>query len=598
MSTMSTARFLLIRLIISSLWPAYLLLLSFASRLAPWPKSLGRPVSYLLYLLAVLVFVSNILRSLFGNEGWASEVFQVPKSVVSQLRAARNMLVLAAVVLLVPAVLLSQGLLAPSGQPLYAHTVERLLILSFELTFLWASYYVVRHKGALAGWLTGADNPVAWLGRHRRGISWSLLIGAALLIVLDTQGYGFTARRLALCLAQTIALIVVGWILQRGLNRMIDRDGWRLVKARPAALASADRETNPTEGDLCSRLRQIVRYGIPLVGLVIASWIWEFDLALFRYITEQKLWSTAAETFVTVGDLFKSIVIFAITALVWRNLSTIFAVFVFPRMSEDPGIRFAVLTLCRYMVLGLGVLTGLTAIGLGLEKIGMVLAALGVGLGFGLQEIVSNFISGLILLVERPLRVGDVVTVSNMTGKVDRINIRATTIINGENQSMIIPNREFITGSLINWTHKDKIIRVTIQVGVAYGCDPDQVSDLLLCIAREDPDVLCNPVASAMMEEFGPAALNFSLKVYVPEPSVAGRVKHRLSAQIQKRFQKAGIEIPYPQQELRFHSSTVEAMVSTFASALPRVPEDQPEPHAIPQPHLRLDRAPTSYAEG
>src|SRR5207253_3418534 len=110
-------------------------------------------------------------------------------------------------------------------------------------------------------------------------------------------------------------------------------------------------------------------------------------------------------------------------------------------------------------------LAGLSAIHLGLEKIGMVLAALGVGLGFGLQEIVSNFVCGIILLLERPIRVGDVVTVSGMTGKVDRINIRATTIINGDNQSIIVPNREFITGNLVNWTHKDRILRVAIRVG-------------------------------------------------------------------------------------------------------------------------------------
>src|SRR5437588_1573769 len=123
----------------------------------------------------------------------------------------------------------------------------------------------------------------------------------------------------------------------------------------------------------------------------------------------------------------------------------LFAVAGFPRMPDDPGIRYAVLTLCRYLVLATGVLGAFTAVHLGLDKIGMVLAALGVGLGFGLQEIVSNFVSGIILLIERPIRVGDVVTVASMTGKVDRINIRATTLTNGDNQSLIIPNREFIT---------------------------------------------------------------------------------------------------------------------------------------------------------
>ena len=175
-------------------------------------------------------------------------------------------------------------------------------------------------------------------------------------------------------------------------------------------------------------------------------------------------------------------------------MSTLFAVAIFPRMPDDPGVRFAVVTSAATRSSGLGLLVGLSSIHLGPDKIGMVLAALGVGLGFGLQEIVSNFVCGIILLLERPIRVGDIVTVSGMTGKVDRINIRATTIINGDNQSMIIPNRAFITGDLINWTLKDKIIRVSIRVKVAHGTDPDRVSELLLGLAREDADVLRNPV--------------------------------------------------------------------------------------------------------
>ena len=140
--------------------------------------------------------------------------------------------------------------------------------------------------------------------------------------------------------------------------------------------------------------------------------------------------------------------------------------------------------------------------------------------------------------------------VSNMTGKVDRINIRATTITNGDNQSMIVPNRAFITGDLINWTLKDKIIRLTIRVKAAHGTDPDRVSELLLSIARDDADVLRNPVPSAFMEEFGESALSFVLHAYVPDPSLGGRVKHRLFSQIQKRFADEGIQIPLPTQKL------------------------------------------------
>ena len=127
-----------------------------------------------------------------------------------------------------------------------------------------------------------------------------------------------------------------------------------------------------------------------------------------------------------------------------------------------------------------------------------------------------------------------------MTGKVDRINIRATTIINGDNQSMIIPNREFITGNLVNWTHKDKIMRLTLRINVALGTDADRVTDLLLAIVRDDVDVLSNPVSNAMLDAIGDAALSFVVYAFVPDPSLLGRVRHRLYGEIQRRFETAG----------------------------------------------------------
>jgi potassium efflux system protein len=226
-------------------------------------------------------------------------------------------------------------------------------------------------------------------------------------------------------------------------------------------------------------------------------------------------------------------------------------------MADDPGIRFAVLTLSRYALLGIGMMAAMASLHLGPERIGFGLAALGVGLGFGLQEIVSNFVSGIILLLERPIRVGDVVTVAGMSGKVERINIRATTIINADNQSLIVPNREFITANLVNWTHKDRILRVNIPVIVALGTEPDRVAEVLLAIARDDVDVLKNPVPSASMEGFGDWGMNFTLHVHVPDPGLAGRVKHRVCAEIQKRFHEAGIVMPMPTREIVVKSTTV-----------------------------------------
>ncbi len=306
------------------------------------------------------------------------------------------------------------------------------------------------------------------------------------------------------------------------------------------------------------------------------------------------------DTVVNVGDVVKMVFIIFVTAGIWRYLNTFFTLVVFPRMPEDPGIRYAVVTLCRYLVLGVGVLASLSAVHLGIERIGVVLAALGVGLGFGLQEIVSNFISGLILLLERPIRVGDIVSVSDMTGKIDRINIRATTIINGDNQSMIVPNRQFITGNVINWTHKDKIVRVAINVSVAIGTDADKVTDLLLSIAHADPDVLNNPVPSSLLDSMGNSSLLFNLSVFVPEPSLMGRVKHRIYSEIQRRFEAAGIVIPLPAQELRVHAMNPAAYQHLDASnrrwdaaetvpPAPKIATKLPLPVPVENRHMCVD---------
>jgi potassium efflux system protein len=351
----------------------------------------------------------------------------------------------------------------------------------------------------------------------------------------------------------SMVVVTLDWVLYGMILRAIDHHAWRWIRTGAASPSVGTPEEAAQPDDLAGRLRRLAGFLVPMVGLFALAWVWNVDWALFRFLGKQPLWTVdaAANLSVTVGDVTKALLIFGLTTAAWRHMSTFFAVAVFPRIPDDPGVRFALVTLCRYAVLGLGLMVGLSAIHLGLEKISVVLAALGVGLGFGLQEIVSNFVCGIILLLERPIRVGDIVTVSGMSGKVDRINIRATTILNGDNQSIIVPNRAFITTDLINWTLKDKVIRVSVRVKVAQGSDPDRVTDLLLTLAREDADVLRNPLPAAMLEDFSDSALNFALHVHVPEPSLGGRVRHRLLTQIQKRFLEAGIQIPVPTQELR-----------------------------------------------
>ncbi len=378
----------------------------------------------------------------------------------------------------------------------------------------------------------------------------------------------------------SLFVVILCGVLYRMILGVIDHHAWRWIRAESAA--SSGEAAQPD--DLAGRLRRLTGFVVPMIGLFLLAWAWNVDWALFRFLGQQPLWTVDAKESisVTLGDLTKATLIFGLTAAAWRHMSTFFAVAIFPRIPDDPGVRFALVTLCRYAVLGLGLISGLSVIHLGLEKISVVLAALGVGLGFGLQEVVSNFVCGIILLLERPIRVGDLVTVSSMTGQVERINIRATTITNGDNQSIIVPNRAFITSDLINWTLKDTIIRLSIRLKVAQGTDPDRVTDLLLTLAREDADVLRNPLPAAMMEDFSDSAIVFVLFVHVPEPSLGGRVRHRLLTQIQKRFRDAGIQIPFPAQELRVLS--VPGSAIEVASEYARVDVPSPTP---PRPRFR-----------
>ncbi len=319
------------------------------------------------------------------------------------------------------------------------------------------------------------------------------------------------------------------------------------------------------------------------MGLLIVAWLWDLDLALVRFLLNQPLWFFDDQSPVTIGDAMRASGLLLAGALAWRYMSTFFALTLFHRMPDDPGVRFAVVTLCRYAVLALTAILALGAIRVDMAKISVVLAALGVGLGFGLQEIISNFVCGIILLLERPIRIGDVVTVAGTTGKVDRIHIRATTILNADNQSMIVPNREFITGNLVNWTHKDRILRVPIKFGVAFGTEPDKVVDLLLSVARRDPEVLFSPAPTAALEGFGESSLLFGLYAFVADPGLAGPVRHRLCSEIQRRFAEKGIVIPLPTRELHFSGMTHELARAIEPGEPYRYDQGSrtpPEPHA------------------
>jgi potassium efflux system protein len=222
-----------------------------------------------------------------------------------------------------------------------------------------------------------------------------------------------------------------------------------------------------------------------------------------------------------------------------------------PRTTLDPGLQNSVSTILGYVGVTIAVTLALGALGIDLQKIALVAGALSVGIGFGLQSIVSNFVSGLILLAERPIRVGDTIAVKGEEGWVRRISVRATEIETFERASVIIPNSELISGVVKNWTHANTNSRIIAKVGVSYDADPDQVRDILMACACDHPQVLQQPAPTVFLTNFGASALEFELRCVVTNVDYGVAVKSDLHFAILHRFRAAGIVIPYPQQEVR-----------------------------------------------
>jgi potassium efflux system protein len=194
------------------------------------------------------------------------------------------------------------------------------------------------------------------------------------------------------------------------------------------------------------------------------------------------------------------------------------------------------------------------------------------GLAFGLQEIFANFVSGLIILFERPVRVGDVVTIDAISGVVSRIRIRATTITDWDRKELIIPNKEFITGRVLNWTLTDPVNRVVVKVGVAYGADTAKVSEILLRLAQENPHVLKDPMPRVMLDSFGDSSLNFVLTCFLPNLENRGTVINDLHMAIDREFRQAGIDNAYPQREVHVRSIDVPLPVLQPSAARGNMP--------------------------
>ena len=231
--------------------------------------------------------------------------------------------------------------------------------------------------------------------------------------------------------------------------------------------------------------------------------------------------------------------------------------------------RFAIVSVTRYVLMIIGTVAAFNMLGFSWSSVQWLVAALGVGIGFGLQEIIANFVCGLILLFERPIRIGDSVTIGGTSGTVSRIRIRATTITDWNRKEMIVPNKQLITGNVLNWTLSNKLNRVVIPISVAYGTDTDRVRQLLLEVAQAHPKVLDVPAPSASFEGFGTSTLDFALRAF-PDADGRGNTISELRTAIDEAFKKAGLEMAFPQLDLHLRSAEAAVRVEEYQRGGPR----------------------------
>jgi small-conductance mechanosensitive channel len=278
----------------------------------------------------------------------------------------------------------------------------------------------------------------------------------------------------------------------------------------------------------------------------ILDWLQEImNMSLFN-LGESKL---------TIGLVLTLILSFIILFVGAEWIRKLIVNKILSRYRLDGGTRKSIGTMVKYFLILAGVFSILQTNGLDLSAFGILAGAVGVGIGFGLQNITNNFISGLIILFEQPIKEGDRIEVGDVSGDVVKISARSTMIVTNDNISIIVPNSQFIDSQVINWSHNDRNIRFNFPVGVSYKEDPQKIKKILLEVAKNNSGVLNLPESDVLFDEFGDSSLNFSLRVwtseYINRPKV---LKSQLYYEIFRIFKEEGVEIPFPQRDLHLSS--------------------------------------------
>ncbi|WP_330543893.1 mechanosensitive channel MscK [Aeromonas hydrophila] len=423
----------------------------------------------------------------------------------------------------------------------------------------------------------------------------ALALAPVALMVLVGLGYYYTALKLTGRLIESFYLIII-WSLVyrtalRGLELAARRLAYRRAVAKREHKSSEDAEggesieEQPMDlEDVSQQSLRLTRTVLLLVFGVAFYWLWSDLVAVFSYLDSMVLWhksvgsgANAVLYPVSLSDVLTAIFMLGAAWSLARNLPGLLEVLVLSKLRLAQGTAYAITTMLNYVLIGVGTLTALSLMGMQWDKLQWLAAGLTVGIGFGLQEVVGNFVSGIIILFERPVRIGDTVTIGTFSGTVSKIRIRATTITDFDRKEVIIPNKVLMTERLINWSLSDTVTRVIVRVGVAYGSDLELTRTLLKQAADDNSRVLKDPAPIVYFLTFGPSTLDHELRFFVSELGDRNPAVDELNRKIDALFKANGIEIAFNQMDVYIKNMKGEEQkVESDSAQPPALPGAQP----------------------
>ena len=397
-------------------------------------------------------------------------------------------------------------------------------------------------------------------------------MAAVPLIMLGLVAWGYEYTALKLIQRFVVTLYILGmWIaVEATVVRSLAVAARRLAYQRALARRTAQMQESGESGlevveEPPLDMEQINAQSLRLSKLILLIafsaliyGVWADLLGVLNYLDQVALLNLSdepqVENVLSISDFFTALFIVAVTTIMARNLPGLLEVMVLSRLSLKQGSAYAISSLLSYTIVGVGVVMSLAALGVSWDKLQWLVAALSVGLGFGLQEIFANFISGLIILFERPIRIGDTITLGNLHGTVNRIRIRATTVTDFDRKEIIVPNKTFVTDQLINWSLSDNITRVVLTYGVVHGSDLAMVNKLLHQAAEENPRVLNDPEPQVFCLDYGANSMNFELRIFVNDIMDRLFAADEINCRIDDLFREAGIRVAFEQMDVWLHN--------------------------------------------